>query len=180
MKRQGFRFGLLLFGLLIPGLAVPPEAAACAGYTITVGSDGSRPQELLTQIMAELIRQRTGTNIRLVRYKSEAELLAAAGRHDIDLLVATLDPAVQIGQQPFSEQKLLVLQPFGYLDSRVVPVFRVETLKRFPALRRLVNRLGGKIDDDTLRRLAAQLDDEQNVRAVAKKFLAEQKLVFGG
>ncbi|NOY13821.1 MAG: hypothetical protein GXP51_09155 [Deltaproteobacteria bacterium] len=178
MRQQKFLFGLLLLsGLLIPGLAVPPEAAACAGYTITVGSDGSRPQELLTQIMAELIRQRTGTNIRLVRYKTEAELLAAAGRHDIDLLVATLGPA---GSQLFKKQKLLALKPFGYQSSRVVPVFRVETLKKFPALRRLINRLAGKIDDDTLRRLIAELDDEQNVRVVAKKFLAEQKLVFGG
>ena len=178
MMKQKLLFGIVAACLLFSGLGEVRLAKACAGYTITVGSTGTLQQELLTQILSLLISQRTGTNIQMARFDSQAELLAAAKRHDIDLLVVaggTTDAVADL-----SKQGLVLLAPFGCDNARLVPAFQAATLKRFPALKRLVSKLGGLIDDDTFKRLAEEVNTGSNPRAVAKKFLAEQKLIFGG
>lgn len=166
--------GLMLVSLVGNDFASFPQAQACAGYTIIVGSDGSPRQELLTQIMAELIRQRTGTKIQFSRFATQGELLAAAERHDVDLLVVAVTQ-----DDLFSKDQLQVLKPFGYQNSQVMPAFQVATLKRFPALQRLVNRLAGIIDDATLRYLEKSLNAGSDLRDVAKKFLTERNLIYG-
>ena len=173
-----FLFGMLVMGLIWSGFGELPTARACAGYTLSVGTDGSQSQELLAQIMSELIRQRTGTKIRLVRFKFQDELLEAAKRKEVDLLVVTTQPAT-VKNDLFLEGRLRLLKPFGCQDFQVMPAFQAETLKRFPALQRLINRLAGIIDDATLLRLEEELAAGSDSRAVAKKFLTEQNLVFG-
>ena len=71
--------GALILSLFLGGLGYP-QAFACAGYTLSIGREGSHRQEVVSQIMAELIRQRTGTKIRLVRFSSQEEMLAEAER----------------------------------------------------------------------------------------------------
>ena len=173
-----FLFGMLVMGLICSGFGELPIARACAGYTLSVGTDGSQRQELLAQIMSELIRQRTGTKIRLVRFKFQDELLEAAKRKEVDLLVVTTQPTT-VKNDLFLEGRLRLLKPFGYQDFQVMPAFQTETLKRFPALQRLINRLAGIIDDATLLRLEEELATGSDLRAAAKKFLTEQKLIFG-
>lgn len=175
MMKQKLLFGIVAACLLFSGLGEVRSAKACAGHTITIGSTGTLQQELLTQILSLLISQRTGTNIRVTRFGSQVELLAAAKRHDIDLLVVTDGTVAAL-----SEQDLVLLAPLDGNNTRLVPAFHMSTMKKFPALKRLINRLGGLIDDDTLERLAAEVSSGSNPRAVAKKFLAEQKLIFGG
>lgn len=175
MIRQKLFIGIIALFLFLAGVGNISPVQACAGYTISVGSTGTLQQDLLTQILSLLISQRTGTNIKRVSYNSQAEMVTAAGRHQVDLLVADLGAA---GQQPFSELGLVPLEPFGYRDAQIIPVFHPETLKRFPALKRLVNRLNGLIDDQTMERLEAAATDS-NLRDVAHKFLSEQKLIFG-
>jgi osmoprotectant transport system substrate-binding protein len=174
-----FLFGMLVMGLIWSGFGELPIARACAGYTLSVGTDGSQRQELLAQIMSELVRQRTGTKIRLVRFKFQAELLEAAKRKEVDLLVVVTTQPATVKNDLFLEGRLRLLKPFGYQDFQVMPAIQTETLKRFPALQRLINRLAGIIDDATLLRLEEELAAVSNLRAVAKKFLTEQNLVFG-
>ncbi len=174
-----FLLGLLVIGLICSGFGELPSARACAGYTLALGTDGSQSQELLAQIMAELIRQRTGTKIQLVRFKSQSELLAAAKRQEVDLLVAVVTQTGAAENNLFHDGQLRLLKPFGYQDSQVLPAFQAATLKRFPALPRLINRLAGIIDDATLLRLQEGLSAGSDLRASAKKFLTEQRLIFG-
>lgn len=171
---------LSLFGLCLISVAQGQFslARACAGYTITVGSSGSLEQELLTQILSVLINQRTGTTIQVLRFSSQEELFTAASRHEVDLLVADVESTA--AKQLLGDANLQLLEPFGYRNDRVVPVFQVATLKRFPALKRLVCRLGGLIDDAALARLQAAAAKGGNLRDVAKAFLAKEKLIFGG
>jgi len=178
MIKRTLHVGLLVLTLFLFGSGDIHQSHACAGYTITVGSDGSPRQELITQIMAELIRQRTGTKIKLQRFDSQNELVTAAEQHHVDLLVVTGGRATR-DAAAINEDKLKLLMPFGYQESQVRPAFHVATLKRFPALQRLVNRLAGIIDDETLRRLEKSIDEDGDLRVVAKKFLQEQKLIFG-
>jgi osmoprotectant transport system substrate-binding protein len=58
----------------------------------------------------------------------------------------------------------------------VAPVIRKDTLKKFPALSRLVNKLAGVIDDATLARLV-QESEKRPAREVTKQFLKEKRLI---
>jgi osmoprotectant transport system substrate-binding protein len=179
--KQKILLGVAVLCLILGGMGGIKPAKACAGYTLMVGSTGTLRQELLTQILSLLISQRTGTNIQMVRYKSQSDLLAAASRHEVDLLVTDAGPSGATDRQRFlSKQGLMLLEPFGCRNAQIAPVFQAATLKRFPALKRLVSRLGGMIDDETMERLEADVISENNLRDVVKKFLAEQKLIFGG
>jgi osmoprotectant transport system substrate-binding protein len=59
---------------------------------------------------------------------------------------------------------------------RVAPVIRKDTLKKFPALSRLVNKLSGMVDNATLARLV-QESEKRPAREVAKQFLKEKRLI---
>ncbi len=53
-----------------------------------------------------------------------------------------------------------------------VPVFRSETLQRYPQLREIINRLAGTIDEDQMRRMNYQVDGEGKlVKEVVAGFL---------
>jgi len=53
-----------------------------------------------------------------------------------------------------------------------VPVFRSETLQRYPQLREILNRLAGTIDEDQMRRMNYQVDGEGKlVKEVVREFL---------
>ncbi|MEE8461129.1 MAG: glycine betaine ABC transporter substrate-binding protein [Acidobacteriota bacterium] len=53
-----------------------------------------------------------------------------------------------------------------------VPVFRSETLQRYPQLREIINRLAGTIDEDQMRRMNYQVDGEGKlVKEVVREFL---------
>ena len=58
----------------------------------------------------------------------------------------------------------------------VAPVIRKDTLKKFPALSRLVNKLAGVVDNATLARLV-QESEQRPAREVAKQFLKEKRLI---
>ncbi len=53
-----------------------------------------------------------------------------------------------------------------------VPVFRSETLQRYPQLREVLNRLAGTIDEDQMRRMKYQVHGEGKwVKEVVGAFL---------
>ncbi len=57
-----------------------------------------------------------------------------------------------------------------------VPVFRTETLQRYPQLREVLNRLAGTIDEDQMRRMNNQVDGEgKSVREVVEEFLTADR-----
>ena len=58
----------------------------------------------------------------------------------------------------------------------VAPVIRKDTLKKFPALSRLVNKLSGVVDNATLARLVLE-SEKRPAREVVKQFLKEKRLI---
>jgi osmoprotectant transport system substrate-binding protein len=58
----------------------------------------------------------------------------------------------------------------------VAPVIRKDTLKKFPALSRLVNKLAGVVDNATLAKLT-QESERRPAREVVKQFLKEKRLI---
>lgn len=64
----------------------------------------------------------------------------------------------------------------GGAPGPVAPVIRKDTLKKFPALSRLVNKLSGVVDNATLARLV-QESEKRPARDVVKQFLKEKRLI---
>ncbi len=174
MLRQLFVIALFL-GPILGSLGAVSVVEACAGYTISVGSTGTPQQNLLTQVVSQLISERTGTKIQTLRFESQAELLAAAVHHEVDLIVTSVK---QVAAVTGAADKLVLLGPFGLAADQVAPALQVAAMKKFPALKRLLNRLAGTIDDTTLQRLVNDAA-AKNPRAAARSFLIEQKLIFG-
>lgn len=60
------------------------------------------------------------------------------------------------------------------------PLVRGETLPKYPTLERILNSLGGKLDDATMRHLNLQVDREKNPRkasSVAREFLVSSAII---
>lgn len=60
--------------------------------------------------------------------------------------------------------------------SLVAPVVRKDTLKKFPALSRLINKLSGVVDNAAMARLL-QESERRPTREVVKQFLKEKRLI---
>lgn len=200
MKRFPFLFLLLMLTLL--PLVAPVPASACVGKSLLIGSSGTLQQDLLAEIISILISERTGTTVKVVRLTSPAAAREAQQKADLDVTVEYTG-AVQLEvlkgaqitdpEQLFEavktryneELNLVWLSPFGFNEPRAVttqipaqaaPVVRKDTLKKFPALARLISKLGGTIDAATMQRLEAAAG-KGNVHEVARGFLKTNRLI---
>ena len=185
---------LLLILLPLPGLT-------CVGKTLVIGSTGGVQQELLANMLAQLITERTGTSVKLVAHDSSPSAHQALLKDDLDIYVEytgvgqlqilggePLQDAEQLYQAVKTryneEMNLIWLKPLGFqaelqgleLPTQAVPVARKDTLKKFPALARLINKLGGKIDAQTIARLETQAET-QGAKEVARTFLKQNRLI---
>ena len=86
------------------------------------------------------------------------------------------------------DMNLVWLEPFGFSDAGVLggkggktpfvaaPVVRKDTLGKFPALPRVINKLSGKIDNKVMSRLVAE-SGNGNAKKATRKFLKENRLI---
>lgn len=192
---------LLIMVALLP-LATPATAHACVGKSLMIGSAGSIQQDLLAEIVSLLISERTGTTVKVVRFDSFAATHDALLKADLDMAmeytgasqlevikgspISDPNQLFEAVKKRYNEELNLVwLQPFGFDEPRVVtveisaqaaPVVRKDTLKKFPALARLLNKLGGVIDGPTMHRLESAAG-KGNVHEVAREFLKVNRLI---
>lgn len=188
--------------LLLLLTCVSSAALACVGKTLEIGTTGSVQQEVLANIIAELIGERTGTTVKLVPFKSSVEAHAALLKADIDMYVeyTGVGQTVILQASPLAdaaelymavkdrynqELNLIWLKPFGFdaarslgvtLPAEAAPVVRKDTLKKFPALARLINKLGGKIDLQAMTLLEKEAAAGQS-KQVAHGFLKNNRLI---
>jgi len=188
--------------LLVLVFGVASTSFACVGKTLEIGATGSVQQEVLANIIAELITERTGTTVKVVPFKNNNEAHAALLKADIDMYVeytgvgqtailegqplgdaAELYKAVK--ERYNQELNLIWLKPLGFdaatslglsVPAEAAPVVRKDTLKKFPALARLINKLGGKINQQTIELLEKEADSSE-ARKVAHGFLKNNRLI---
>lgn len=190
---------LLVFGLTV---GLPLQGNACVGKSLLIGSAGSLQQDLLAEIVSILISERTGTTVKVVHFDSSLAAHDALLKADLDMtleytgasqLEVLKGEPISDAQQLFEavksryneELNLIWLQPFGFEAPEVVkvqvptqaaPVVRKDTLKKFPALARLINKLGGSIDGQTIAKLESEAGDG-NLHKVARTFLKSNRLI---
>ena len=194
-------FNALLVVLIITGLTVS-SAQACVGKTLVVGALDNPQQQVLAEMLSVLIGERTGTTVKVVSVAGHAEAHDAMIRAEMDMYVeyTGVGQVVILKGQPIADSdelykavkerynqdlNLVWLKPFGFSDARyapegtvavAAPVVRKDTLKKFPALARLINKLGGSIDDPTMKELETA-SAAGNSRDVARKFLKENRFI---
>ena len=194
-------FNALLVVLIITGLTVS-SAQACVGKTLVVGALDNPQQQVLAEMLSVLIGERTGTTVKVVSVAGHAEAHDAMLRAEMDMYVeyTGVGQVIILKEQPIADSdelykavkerynqdlNLVWLKPFGFSDERyapegtvavAAPVVRKDTLKKFPALARLINKLGGSIDDPTMKELETA-SAAGNSRDVARKFLKEKRFI---
>ncbi len=194
-------FNALLVVLIVTGLTVS-SAQACVGKTLVVGALDNPQQQVLAEMLSVLIGERTGTTVKVVSVAGHAEAHDAMIRAEMDMYVeyTGVGQVVILKEQPIADSdelykavkerynqdlNLVWLKPFGFSDERyapegtvavAAPVVRKDTLKKFPALARLINKLGGSIDDPTMKELETA-SAAGNSRDVARKFLKEKRFI---
>ena len=175
---------------------------ACVGKTLVVGTTGTVQQDLMAQMLSLLIAERTGTTVKVVEVASSKAAHDSLLKADLDMYVeytgvgqveilhkdaiADADQLYKAVKATYNEElNLIWLKPFGFEAKEVAPagavaeaapVVRKDTLKKFPALARLINKLGGRIDATSIRDLESQAKDGDS-KKVAREFLRQNRLI---
>jgi len=178
------------------------SAFACVGKSLTVGAMDNSQQQVLAQMLSILISERTGTTVKIVPIDGHAEAHEALLRAELDMYVeyTGVGQVVLLKDEPIADSKVLFdavkdrynrelnliwMKPFGFSDAALAPagtvaeaapVVRKDTLKKFPALARLINKLGGSIDAATMDELEKASADG-NPREVARNFLKKNRFI---
>lgn len=199
MNQVRIRIAVLLTALL---LASSAAAIACVGKTLVVGTTGTVQQDIMAQMLSLLISERTGTTVKVVKVESNKAAHDALLKADLDMYIeytglgqmqilqkAAITDAGQLFKAvkaTYNEElNLIWLKPFGFDEKSLVvdgmaaeaaPVVRKDTLKKFPALARLINKLGGRIDIVAIKKLEAQAKDA-DPKKVARQFLRQNRLI---
>jgi len=195
------KFLKVTLATLALALLITPSAPACVGKTLVIGSKGTLQQDILAEILSTLITERTGTTVKIVRFDSTVATHEALLKADLDMYVEdTWVAQNEILKQPAGDPQALYesvkgaynrefnlvwLKPLGFsehsavaagLPSEVAPVVRKDTLKKFPALARLINKLGGAISPEAIADLQRKAA-EGNLREVVREFLRGARLI---
>ena len=202
MTRLCGYFLCLLLAVALSGTAGVRPVNACVGKTLVIGALDTPQQQVLTQLLAILISERTGTTVKVVPVASHAAAHEALLRADLDMYVeyTGIGQVQLLGGVPVADRaglyravkerynqelNLVWLEPFGFVDPRLAPagtvaeaapVVRKDTLKKYPALARLINKLGGAIDQDTMQALETAAGSG-SARDVARKFLKDKRFI---
>lgn len=199
MKKQIFSLITLLFFI-----SLVSSAFACVGRTLYIGALSNTEDTIMSEMLALLINERTGTSVQTRYFKTNDELYAALSstkeEERVDILVEdTTDALTIIKKEPSSspDQDYLIakehydknlnviwLNPFGYSNSKgdstlsvSAPLVRRDVLTNFPLLPRVLNKLAGAITDKAYQNLAKDVSSGEKPKNAAKDFLRKKKFI---
>jgi osmoprotectant transport system substrate-binding protein len=192
-KPHPFLPGGALVGAALLTALLPAPALSCVGRKLVFGSLSDVRGAMVSRVLSILVHERTGTTVELVFFPGESELRSAAREGKVDLFVGyagTAQPAEQaladVRRRDEEEAnlawgKMLGCQGFasdGTARGPAAPVVRKDTLKKFPALPRLLEKVGSKValTDEVVRILLDKAGDGREEKA-ARDWLREVKLI---
>ena len=184
-------------------IALAGNAQACVGRKLVLGSVEDARSSLVSRMLSILINERTGTTVEIEFFPNEQKLYKMVKKHKVDLFVGYVDQFVnrlevspgELGmEEKFKlvkrkfdeEQNMIWLKPMGFSGRDETgsslgwgaTVVRKSVLKKFPALPRLLEKIGTRItlDDEILDSLVDRIPGTKPAR-VARDFLKEKKLI---
>lgn len=183
----------------------PAPAAACVGRTIFVGHYDSPEQLLVANLLAVFIDERTGTTVKLMPFASREEAYEAIRKDKVSLLVDHSSVLLQklVGEAPGPDDgknvallkeslgrkyNVVWVDTVGYdrWFSAKAPAGKPgpagvllckDALAKFPALPKLIAKLRGVLDNDTMAALLREAQGNGDPKGTARRFLKSRKLV---
>ncbi len=189
----------LLLIVVFLGMIAPP-AEACVGKLLHIGVMDSPESVVLAEMIATIVNERTGTTVSVRLYKNEQDLYEAIKAKQVDILIENTTRAMQVLNRPAEgdarkayevvkatyekELGLVWLKPFGFTNaagvgapSYTATLLRVEVVTNFPALPRVIDKLGSALNDETHARLVKSVESGEKPKKVARDFLKSKKLI---
>ena len=189
--------------LLFTFLVSSSSALACVGRTLYIGAINNSDDLIMAEMLSLLINERTGTTVQTRFFDSRDALYAALKstkeEERVDILVEDTIDGLAVMHRSSSgnadkdyetikdlyDQELSVvwLNPLGFSNSKEgapsvsAPLVRRDVLVNFPLLPRVLNKLGGSIDDTTYARLKKEVADGEKPKNAAKAFLKKKKFI---
>ena len=180
-------------------------APACVGRTILIGYHDAPDQVMVANILAVFIDERTGTTVRLSRFRTREEAFEAIRLDKVSLYTdySSILLSKFAGERPSGDDEkniarlkevlnrkynVVWLEPFGY--DRYFPgkandgerpgqagvMLCKDALSKFPALPKLLGKLRGVLDNETMASLLREASTS-DLKTVARRFLKSRKLI---
>ena len=202
MKKKSLILVLMLGFFVV----LPNPVHTCVGRLLIIAVSDSADQDIMGQMLSVLINERTGTTVEIVRPGDVKRCHEAVlnGKANIYVNYIGIGMAKTAGSseaddpqkvytllsQSYKEKfGMIWLKPFGFqgpltlgADGKnngptlAAPVTTKDVLKKFPVLDRLINKLGGRIDNSTIDELRKKTE-KQDVETVVKEYLKAQRLI---
>ncbi len=189
---------LILITVMI--LMCLPKAEACVGKMLYIGAINSAEGQVLSEILATIINERTGTTVNTRYFKDSQGLYDAVKARQVDMIIENTTRAVHIlgktvdtdlkktyesVKSAYEKEKGLVwFKPFGFSNGKdtegqsyTAPLLRIDVINNFPALPRLIGKLGGTVNNETYVKLIKLVESGEKPKKVARDFLKSKKLI---
>ncbi|MBI5099947.1 MAG: hypothetical protein HZB30_11990 [Nitrospirae bacterium] len=190
----------IISGLLAILLLSASHSHACVGKILNIGILNSVNENFLAELVSVLVNERTGTIVNIKVYSDSKDIYDAVKNVEVSIIIENTERASKILNISKNEDNakaydvlkeefrnrlnLIWLKPFGMLNREdgigqyyYVPVITDDVLINFPALPRLINKLGGSINDDMYTKLINSVESGGKPRTVARDFLKSIKLI---
>jgi len=196
---------LIVLAAALAALAFSSPARACVGRTILIGYHDAPDQVMVANILAVFIDERTGTTVKLSRFRTREEAFEAIRLDKVSLYTdySTILLSKFAGERPSGDDEkniarlkevlnrkynVVWLEPFGY--DRYFPeaakngerpgqagvMLCKDALSKFPALPKLLGKLRGVLDNETMASLLREASTS-DPKTVARRFLKSRKLI---
>jgi osmoprotectant transport system substrate-binding protein len=196
---------LFVLAAALAALPFSSPAQACVGRTILIGYHDAPDQVMVANLLAVFIDERTGTTVTLRRFGTREEAFEAIRDDRVSLYTDYSSFLLSrfAGERPSGDDgrdaarlkevlnrkyNVVWLEPFGY--DRYFPgaagkgerpgqagmMLCRDALSKFPALPKLLGKLRGVLDNDTMASLLREAA-ASDPRTVARRFLKSRKLI---
>jgi osmoprotectant transport system substrate-binding protein len=205
LNRSIARFVLVAALTAVAPVLLPVPTAACVGRTILVGYFDAPDQALVANILAVFIDERTGTTVKLSRFASREDAFEAVRQDKVSLYTDYSSVLLSkfAGEKPGPEDErnfarlkevlnrkynVVWLEPFGYdryfsgkakagdKPGTAGLMLCKDALAKFPALPKLLGKLRGILDNETMASLLKE-SEKSDPKTVARRFLKSRKLI---
>ncbi len=196
MKRKNYF--IIVAALIFFHLFANP-LQSCVGRILILALSDSPDQRIVGTLMATLITERTGTSVEIITPGDDATIHKAVVDGKAQMYLSYLNAGkartpdlgevtdenelyVKVRQNYLDKFDFVMLKPFGYkgptkADSSICfAVTTKETLKGFPVLDRVINKLGGKVSTEVINELREKATHE-DLKKVVKDYLKEHKMI---
>jgi glycine betaine/choline ABC-type transport system substrate-binding protein len=183
---------ILVMAVLAVTLLAGHNAQSCVGKVLYIGIPNAPPEQLLAEMVATLVTERTGTSVKIVPFKDAKDLYAAVRKGEIGLVIENRDRAFDLlgkprDNNPKSAQESLKREyqktyNMFWLDSMggnppYAPVLSSDTLNSLPALPKLLNKLSGILTEESYNKLINSAKSDETSKKTARGFLKSKKLI---